>query len=82
MVEEMFVITVLRATGGSRGLYTVKDAALSYAEQVAEDPEVEEVEVRAYNTLDLINAALDELDAAMHEDPWVFNGEVIYQYGN
>lgn len=82
MVEEMFVVNVLRATGGSRGLYTVKHAALSYAEQTSNDPEVEEVEVRVHNTLDLINAALDELDAAMHEDPEVENGEVIYRSGN
>lgn len=82
MVEELFVVTVSKNNGGSRGMFRTKLEAVNYAEQAIEDPKVEEVEVRAHNTLDLINYALDELEDAFREDPDVENGELVARFSN
>lgn len=77
MVEELFVVTVFKKYSGTRGIFGSKDEAVAYAQQAVTDPDVEQVEVRVHNTLDLINAALDELEDAAREDEEVENGELV-----
>lgn len=76
-MENLFVVSVTRNRSGSRGMFLNKDKALAYAEQTAADPEVTYVEVREYNTVDLLNAALDELEDASREDEEIENGELV-----
>lgn len=77
MPKELFVVNVVAGFGGSRSLFTDRDKALGYAEQTQTGTKVGYAEVRAYNTLDLINYALDDLTDAAEEDPEVENGELI-----
>lgn len=72
MPEELFVVDAVAGFGGGRSLFTDRDAALTYADQIGG-----RAEVRAYNTLDLINDALDELHDASREDEDIENGELI-----
>lgn len=77
MPEELFVVTIVTGFSGSRSMFTDRGAALKYAEQTQTGTAVGYAEVRVHNTLDLLNAALDELDDASGEDEDIENGELI-----
>lgn len=80
MNRETAVVTVYNKYGGSQRLFGSKDEALDYAEQVVTDPKVEYAEVRVYDTLDLINYALQELAEASAQDEDIENGEFVGRF--